>query len=378
MARGSIRTRQLAGGKEKRYDAILRTTGRQVWKTFRRKKDAEEWLDRNSTEVHDGTFRELNKATFREYAKHWRSTHLIPASFKPSTYNSYCSLFEHHILPEFAPYQMTAISSAEINKFKARLLSSNLSNQSVRNILHLLSRFFNDALSDNYIKYSPMQGVKKPKASKEKKGRALALEEINSLLNVLDADTHLMVLTALLTGVRESELFALFWEDFDWDNRVFKICRELFWKFGKYQTRKAGEPGYVFVSPKSHHSVREIDLSPKLRKELRKVYLKGTKSGLVFRTSKGTPFVPNNIYKRKFRPALKMAGIKGNVRFHDLRHTFGALKIEQGENPYYIQRQMGHSSIQVTFDIYGHLLKSRKPEAAARTDELVFGVAETL
>ncbi len=73
-----------------------------------------------------------------------------------------------------------------------------------------------------------------------------------------------------------------------------------------------------------------------------------------------------------------MAGIKGNVRFHDLRHTFGALKIEQGENPYYIQRQMGHSSIQVTFDIYGHLLRSRKPEAAARTDELVFGVAETL
>ena len=119
MARGSIRTRQLASGKEKRYDAILTTDDRQVWRTFKRKKDAEEWLDRNSTEVHDGTFRELNKATFREYAKHWRSTHLIPASFKPSTYNSYCSLFEHHLLPEFAPYQMTAISSAEINSFKA-------------------------------------------------------------------------------------------------------------------------------------------------------------------------------------------------------------------------------------------------------------------
>ena len=71
------------------------------------------------------------------------------------------------------------------------------------------------------------------------------------------------------------------------------------------------------------------------------------------------------------------AGIAGKVRFHDRRHTFGALKIEQGENPYYIQRQMGHSSIQVTFDIYGHLLRSRKPEAAVRTDNLLFGSVET-
>jgi len=60
------------------------------------------------------------------------------------------------------------------------------------------------------------------------------------------------------------------------------------------------------------------------------------------------------------------------VRFHDLRHTFGSLKIEQGENIYYVQRQMGHSSIQVTIDIYGHLLKNRKPEAAAKTDALIF------
>jgi len=49
------------------------------------------------------------------------------------------------------------------------------------------------------------------------------------------------------------------------------------------------------------------------------------------------------------------------------------LKIEQGENIYYVMRQMGHSSIQVTIDTYAHLLKDRKPEAAAKTDELVFG-----
>jgi integrase len=55
------------------------------------------------------------------------------------------------------------------------------------------------------------------------------------------------------------------------------------------------------------------------------------------------------------------------------RQTFGSIKIEQGENPYYVQRQMGHSSIQITFDVYGHQLESRKPEATAKPDALFFG-----
>lgn len=86
--------------------------------------------------------------------------------------------------------------------------------------------------------------------------------------------------------------------------------------------------------------------------------------------------------KRAFSKVLAAAEVErrreklpaiGKVRWHDLRHTFGSMKLEQGENIYYVQRQMGHSSIQVTVDIYGHLLETRKPAAAAKTDELVFG-----
>ena len=72
------------------------------------------------------------------------------------------------------------------------------------------------------------------------------------------------------------------------------------------------------------------------------------------------------------RAKAKLPAI-GPLRWHDLRHSFGSIKIETGENIYYVQRQMGHSSIQVTIDIYGHQLESRRPEAAARTDELLFG-----
>jgi integrase len=63
----------------------------------------------------------------------------------------------------------------------------------------------------------------------------------------------------------------------------------------------------------------------------------------------------------------------GKVRWHDLRHTFGSLKINQGEDLLYISRQMGHSSIQVTADIYARQISARRREAAAKTDEMILG-----
>jgi integrase len=168
----------------------------------------------------------------------------------------------------------------------------------------------------------------------------------------------------------------------DWDKNIIWVQRALYWQDGKNHNKAPGETPWIYVTPKSEKSAREIDLSPALRKELLELYMKGSKTGLVFRTSNGTPLRPSNITRRSFRTALqdaesvrakaKLPAI-GPLRWHDLRHTFGSIKLEQGENPYYVQRQMGHSSIQITFDVYGHLLETRKPEAAAKTDEFVFG-----
>ena len=191
-----------------------------------------------------------------------------------------------------------------------------------------------------------------------------------------------MFLTALLTGMRRGEMFGLWWEDFDWEQNFIRVRRALYWRDGKNHQKVPGEPPWIYVTPKSAKSTRKIDLSPALRKELLALYMSGPKTGLVFRTSIGTPLRPSNITRRSFRNALWDAEVArakaklpaiGPLRWHDLRHTFGSIKIEQGENPYYVQRQMGHSSIQITFDIYGHLLEDRKPEAAAKTDEFVFG-----
>jgi len=374
MARGTIVTRTQKDG-TRRYAAVQRINGKQQWTTFDRMKDAEDFLDHSSTDIRDGTYREIRKASFMEYAAHWKDTHCIVENMKASTLNSYLSIFEKHIDPEFKSFGMQAISTAEINSFRAKLQKKGLAKKTIRNILNLLSRFFADAVKDHYVRHSPIEGIDKPEISRKRKGRALQPAEIQALLaNCETAETRLIVLTAVLTGMRRGELFGLRWEDVDWSHNVIHVRQALYWMYGRHIRPEEGEL-FLFIPPKSESSMREIDLSPKLKLELRQHYLASPeKAGLVFCWPDGRPLDPNGFQKKKFTNAVIAAGL-GKVRFHDLRHTFGALKIEQGENIYYIQRQMGHSSIQVTIDVYGHLLETRKPEAAAKTDAAIFGKA---
>jgi hypothetical protein len=119
-----------------------------------------------------------------------------------------------------------------------------------------------------------------------------------------------------------------------------------------------------FTTPKSKKS-RRVDLSKQLRSaliELRdKRLLSAIMAGrsiaddLVFPSQAGTVIKPDNIVPRYMEPALEKAGLR-RFRFHDLRHTFGSLLIQDGASLAYVKEQMGHSSIQITVDTYGHLI----------------------
>ena len=90
--------------------------------------------------------------------------------------------------------------------------------------------------------------------------------------------------------------------------------------------------------------------------------------GLVFPNGEGNPENPSNLLNRGLYPALRRAGLR-QVRFHDLRHTYASHLIANGETPKVVQTLLGHSSIQVTFDIYGHLFKASTQGVADRLEQ---------
>ena len=89
-------------------------------------------------------------------------------------------------------------------------------------------------------------------------------------------------------------------------------------------------------------------------------------------TTKGTPIDHHNLVRRYFEPSLTKAQLP-RIRFHDLRHTYASLLIEQGENLKYIQSQLGHSNPTITMNVYAHLMKPTNQEAACRLENAIFG-----
>jgi hypothetical protein len=101
---------------------------------------------------------------------------------------------------------------------------------------------------------------------------------------------------------------------------TIKIRRALYWKFGKDHEKQTGEQGWMFVDPKSKHSVRNIDLSPMLRKKLLELCMRSDKKAFVCKTRKRTPINPDNMTSHKFKPAVKIANVV-KVSWHDAMPT---------------------------------------------------------
>jgi integrase len=195
-------------------------------------------------------------------------------------------------------------------------------------------------------------------------------EEVRVLLDQADGIARPLLMTAVLTGMRRNELLALRWGDIDWKPGQIRVRQQLF----KLTRREAGgEDRWRFLDLKSRHSRRAIDMTPELRDAL-ELHRLGAPIGprdLVFCRANGESLDPEGMVDREFTATARRARLRV-IRFHDLRHTYAALQIAAGASPKYLQAQMGHSSLKVTLDLYGHLMPDVEREAARRLGALVF------
>jgi integrase len=129
----------------------------------------------------------------------------------------------------------------------------------------------------------------------------------------------------------------------------------------------------AWYKPKSRTSFRKIDIGPAMMKELKKWKLACQKNelDLVFPSKAGTPLDHGHLLTRNFWPAIEKAKVP-KIRFHDLRHTYASLLIEQGENIKYVQNQLGHSSPMLTLTVYAHLMNPTNQKAACRLENTIF------
>lgn len=305
--------------------------------------------------------------TLRAFVEDWRQTH-APSALKASTLRAYNTYLDRHILPLLGDHALADIRRADCKALIAAGRDKGLHSKSLSNLVRVLSTVLTEAVERGELAVNPAFRLGRYCKVEEEIPHTiqpLTREQAAALLTTAKArapEYYPLVLTALRTGMRLGELLGLEWGDIDFGGGFILVRRN------RVQGR--------ITTPKSGKS-RRVDMSPQLARELKALLAQRKATALRTRTSvpptvflapEGGPIDADNFRKRVFEPLVQRAGLHA-IRFHDLRHTFATLLIAQGEPLPYIRDQLGHSSIKITVDVYGHLIPGANRAAVARLDD---------
>lgn len=325
------------------YYAVVAVNGKRKWfKGGPTKKDAQRVLSDKLGDIDDGTYKDLPKITFSAFADLWLTTY-AEAHVKPSTYAGYEHVVKKNLKPAFESRQLLSdITLKDLQDYIAER-KKKVSSKTACNEVVIIKEMFKHAHRWEYLKTNPAEHLERPKLVKTEI-EILSPDEVERLFAGAPGHYRTAFLTDVLTGLRAGELWGLKWSDIDWNARQIQVKRSL-WK-GQFQT------------PKSKSSIRKIDIPDTLIYELRrwKLACPANDHDLVFPSAEGKASCHDNVVKRHFNPALKKAGLD-HVSFHSLRHTNASMRIQAGQNIKYIQAHLGHASIMITLDTYGHLFE---------------------
>lgn len=360
---------------------------------------------------------------FVEYAEHWIRTY-AKAHCKYSTHRGYEDVFKNHLKPAFSGKLLDEITRQDIADLINKKLVSNsarervMSRGTVRNILAPLREMLNHAVDAGILQTNPANRVgrymKEKRALKANRLKMdpLTFEEVPKFVDAaaqFGFDTYTLILCGVRTGMRLGELFGLQWSDLDFNSRFVQVQRN--WVRGRIETPKSHQLRRIDMSKKLAEAFQELRRRRKIlfftvRAEAEQLRATGeseekTRSvlgrkhgcapeliGTIIRTTgedmpawvfineEGQPLDQDNWRRRVFVKVVEKAGLR-RITPHDMRHTFASLLLQQGESPQYVKEQMGHHSIQVTVDIYGHFIPGSNRQAVDRLDEAPTAAAAT-
>jgi integrase len=287
---------------------------------------------------------------------------------RPQTLVGYRQIVRDHITPSLGRYKLSALRPDAIQRLYAAKLAEGLSAYTVRKIHIVLHRALEVAVRWRYLPRNPADDVDPPTASK-RDVRPPEPAELTRLVEAAEAaQDRLAALWALAiyTGCRQGELLALGWTDVDMELATLSVRRNLIQV--KNQTP-------LFGAPKSETSRRTISLpvaavaalrAHKARQaEERLAAAHWADCDLVFCSAIGTPLLRRNI-NRSFSLALKRAGLRATIRFHDLRHAHATLMLRAGVPLKVASGRLGHGSVAITADLYQHWASDMDTDAAER------------
>lgn len=312
-------------------------------------------------------------STFEEIATRWLN--ITRASVRPQSWAHYEANLRIHILPVLKDIKLARINSGMLLEFlSGKKEAEGLAPKTVGHLQSTLYAVFQHAVKHEGLPANPAAGLAKEmnikRLSREGPVKAFTecqLAKFMVTAQAMAADIYPLFFAMGRTGPRISEATALIWPELDFDKRAINIART--WVGTRLQE-----------VPKTANSCRKLDMSLQLRDTLVrwKTEQKRKKLALgwaevprwVFCSSNGKPLCSRSYVSGRFKQILEASELPLHFTPHSLRHTFACLHLQKGVNPVYVQKQLGHSSIQMTVDLYGSWFPISDKAAADALDDV--------
>jgi len=296
--------------------------------------------------------------------------------YTPRTQENYRLLFELYVRPIIGHIKLSDLQPQQAQLIFSQMAARELSTNTRRKVYSVVSTAIDCAVAWGTIETNPMARVQIPRREVTEM-RAMAREEAGKFLSVTDEGRYPEFFrTALITGMRPGELFGLRWDDIDFQGCTISIQRSIVWN-GKKAERWSLSP------PKTSRGRRQISIPKALvigLSELRKrqdfekrTYPNYEGHGFVFATNSGRPWHHKRFARNVFKKALSRAGLPRIIRLYDLLHTNATLLLKDGEHIKVVSERLGHANVNITLEIYAHVLPGMQRDAAERMENLLGG-----
>ncbi len=341
-------------------------------RTFKTQREAKAWETDMRSEVKLGTHTaDAASITVAEAGDLWIEQGELGQDgelpLERATLKQYREHLRLHIVPYLGAKTLNELNRSTVKGFTNTLSKAGRNSPMVRKIITSLGSLLAVAQDHGKVNRNAVRELsrdRKRRSARHKKKLKVGVDlpnkdEIRLILEHAQGRWRALIVTVVFTGLRASELRGLTWADVDLDKSEIQVSQ---------RADRFNDIG----SPKSPAAMRTIPLAPMVTNVLREWQMSCPKGqiDLVFPNGKGKVESLGNIYRRVLGPLQKAAGITDHPEhpkygLHAFRHVAASLFIEQGFTPKKVQEILGHGSIQMTYDIYGHLFPSPEDDQAA-------------
>ena len=318
--------------------------------------DAARLLSERLRAVNCGSSRQQRNWTLRSYIEDRWLPEVLP-TIKRSTQNHYRYIVTVHLIPALGDMQLRLITRHEAQELLLRKRRDGLSWRTVKHIRTTFGTVLAAAEMDELISGNPVRKTKLPRRGPIAEKVPVAPERIRELLDALPEPSRSIATLLAFGGLRIGEMLALRWKDVVFDAELIRIRQSVY--------------EGTFDEPKSQRSRRDVPLGPMGMQILReRKPSKCNPDALVFATRLGSPLSRRNLLNRQLKPICEKLGLKG-VTWHWFRHANATLQGAVGTPLGTIQAMLGHSSPDITREVYLHSVPADGRKAARSVEGLI-------